>query len=498
MDLASDEGIIGVTTATEEEFLLEDKHNDDFDNGSEERSEGDEGEATGDVHETTTPGAGTDELDMDQVFTAGVEAIHQGKVNAKHLATIWRISHDDATRTIDATSQHSVRSEDPTLSQNYGTNDHMLQYRRIKDYFFMDTFFATSKGGKSSCGNTCCQLFVTDKEFLYVVPMKRKSEVMQAVKQFAKEVGAPDAIMCDMASKQTSAEVEQFCNTIGTTLQALEEGTPWANKAELYIKLMKEAVWKDMWVANSPLPFWDYCLECRARIYNMTACDNLEIRGTNPHTATLCVEGDISNLCQYSWYNWCYYQDHTAKFPHNQEVLGRVLGAAHGEGNEMAQWVLKANGNMVPRHSFRPLQTAKIYSDSEKKKRELFDKLIYERYGDSINVVLPKSNKLETERYEDEDEPAKPIPDIEETVDANGHPLNQLPAYDRLLHAEVQLQHDDWVTTGKVKHQASGLDGNMVGKYDNNPMLNSIMYEVEFADRTVKEYGANIIAEDML
>ena len=76
--------------------------------------------------------------------------------------------------------------------------------------------------------------------------------------------------------------------------------------------------------------------------------------------------------------------------------------------------------------------------------------------------------------------------------------MNQLPAYDRLLNAEVQLQHDDRVTTGKVKHRALGPDGNMVGKYDNNPMLNSIMYEVEFADGTVKEYGANIIAENML
>ena len=76
--------------------------------------------------------------------------------------------------------------------------------------------------------------------------------------------------------------------------------------------------------------------------------------------------------------------------------------------------------------------------------------------------------------------------------------MNQLPASDRLLNAEVQLQHDDQVTTGRVKSRALGPDGNMVGKYDNNPMLNSIMYEVEFADRTVKEYGANIIAENML
>ena len=45
------------------------------------------------------------------------------------------------------TFQTSVRTQDPTLSRNYGTNDRVLRYKRIKDYFFMDTFFATKKGG---------------------------------------------------------------------------------------------------------------------------------------------------------------------------------------------------------------------------------------------------------------------------------------------------------------------------------------------------------------
>ena len=66
----------------------------------------------------------------------------------------------------------------------------------------MDTFFATKKGGTLSRGNTCCQLFITDKGFIYVVPMKRKSEVLTAIKLFAKEVGAPDAIVSDMAKEQ--------------------------------------------------------------------------------------------------------------------------------------------------------------------------------------------------------------------------------------------------------------------------------------------------------
>jgi hypothetical protein len=130
----------------------------------------------------------------------------------------------------------------------------MLRYKRINVYFFMDTFFATSKAGKSSRRHTCVQLFVTDKGFVYVIPLKRKKEVMQAVKQFAKEIGAPDAIICDAAGEQTSQELRQFCNDMGTTLHILEEGTPWANKAELYIGLIKEAVRKDMKEADSPIP----------------------------------------------------------------------------------------------------------------------------------------------------------------------------------------------------------------------------------------------------
>ena len=86
----------------------------------------------------------------------------------------------------------------------------------------------------------------SDKGFLYVVPMCRKSEVLQALKQIAKEIGAPTSIIADMSGEQMSHDVRKFCNDIGTTLCALEEGTPWSNKAELYIGLLKEAVRKDM------------------------------------------------------------------------------------------------------------------------------------------------------------------------------------------------------------------------------------------------------------
>ena len=44
--------------------------------------------------------------------------------------------------------------------------------------------------------------------------------------------------------------------------------------------------------------------------------------------------------------------------------------------------------------------------------------------------------------------------------------------------------------TGKVKRRAIGPDGKVIGLYDENPIMNFIIYEVEFPDGQVKEYAA--------
>ena len=49
-----------------------------------------------------------------------------------------------------------------------------------------------------------------------------------------------------------------------------------------------------------------------------------------------------------------------------------------------------------------------------------------------------------------------------------------------------------------MKYHALGPEGKVVGKYDDNPFLNSMMYDVEFVDGQVQEYSANVIADNML
>ena len=314
-NLGSDAINIGATNCYNEDYL---DNNDD------------ELPMTSDMVQNTIDRLGNEE-DMNAFFSSGVHGGPEVGVDARHLSKVWRISYEDAKRTIDATTQYGTHTPSPVMNQNYTTNDRMLRYKQITQYFFMDTLFATKKGGTSSRGNACCQLFVTDKGFIYVVPMKCKSEVLAAIKLFAKEVGAPDAIVSDMAKEQVSQDVRNFCNTICTTLRALEEGTPWSNKAELYIKLMKEAVCKDMKESNCPLRFWDYCLERRVRIYNLTSHDHIKVRGSNPHMETFGEQGDISNLCQFRWYQWCYFRDHKAPFPTTKKCLVVFLAPPEGK-----------------------------------------------------------------------------------------------------------------------------------------------------------------------
>ena len=125
-----------------------------------------------------------------------------------------------------------------------------------------------------------------------------------------KQVGVPVNLVVDAHRAEMSRGVHCFCDQVGTTLRILEKGTPWANWAELYIGLLKEAVRKDMRASHSPMVLWDYAIERRAAIHNLVPRLLFQNNGLSPHAATFGSQGDISNLCNFGWYEWVYYRDH--------------------------------------------------------------------------------------------------------------------------------------------------------------------------------------------
>lgn len=443
-----------------------------------------------------------------QLFTAvTVSATHAEApkgVSPELLSKIWRIDQQTAKRTLEVTSQLNKQDGDSSLARNFSTNDRMQRYRRLKSFFFSDTFFVT-KEAKSTRGFTCMQLFVSDKGFIFVVPMKSVAEFPHALRMFAKEVGVPQALIVDPHRAQTSKEVQQFCHKIGTTLRVLEESTQFANRAELYIGLMKESIRKDIRETHSPLVLWDYCAERRALIFNLTAKNLFQLQGQNPYTATFGEEGDISNLCQFGWYEWVYFRDGSQAFPTMRECLGRCLGPAKNEGNEMAQWILKMNGQIVPRRSLRRLSEAELNptNEIEIRKRQAFDNAIAAKLGDSFSLPpTPLPSHLDDDDaafvpYEDDEESPIEMPDAD-AVDAAGTPVMQQSLADTLINAEVLLPQGESKQLAKVIRRSVDADGHVIGTFNKNPILNTLLYDVEFPDGVTKQYAANLIAENIL
>ena len=97
---------------------------------------------------------------------------------------------------------------------------------------------------------------------------------------------------------------------------------------------------------------------------------------------------------------------------------------------------------VVPRCSLRPLQVAKVHSPEEEERRKIFDACISSKLGTSVTPPGQEAvDELQDtwEEWGDNDEDPRIVPEIEDTVDASGHLLEQQPAYNNIINAEVHL-----------------------------------------------------------
>lgn len=423
-----------------------------------------------------------------------VGAAHHDKpkgITPERLAKVFKIDQSIARRTLQATHQRVKRVQDATLDRSFSNNDRVLRYRHIDTHFFTDTMFASKKIGPSFRGNTCMQVFVTDKGYLKVIPMRTKSQVPQSYKLFFKHVGVPQALICDGSREQTQGEAKKVCDSVGTTVRVLERNKPFSNRAELYIGMVKRAIKKDLRESDAPIRFWDYCAERIEKVNNATAKDLFQLEGQTPHYHVMGQQPDISNICQFGWYEWVYGRDVSRRFPSQSLVLGRALGPAINAGSEMTQWVVVRSGDVVPFGSCRPLTDAEERSPVEKRKRDEFDAAIRARHGDSINSVNDDDIEIDDgigetlEPYSDEEEKPREMPDADNDV------------YDNYVHAELYLPNGDEIERARVVKRHKNSDGKFIGRRHENPILDTRVYDVEFSDGSIKQYSANVIADNM-
>ena len=160
----------------------------------------------------------------------------------------------------------------------------------------MNTYFASKKLGPSIRGFTCAQLFVTDFGWCKVKPMKLRSELPLVQKSVFKEDGVQEKIICDGAPEQVLGEAARLCQLAECTIQQLERGTPWSNRSDGNVGIVKSKILLDLKESNCPMVLWCYDTERGGKILASTYRNIYSIGGQVPVTVITGQQTDISAL----------------------------------------------------------------------------------------------------------------------------------------------------------------------------------------------------------
>jgi hypothetical protein len=170
----------------------------------------------------------------------------------------------------------------------------------------------------------------------------------------------------------------------------------------------------------------------------------------------------------------------------------------------MEQYVLTEKGSIIPRRTLRPLTEEETRQPIMKRRKQSFLLMVKERYGDSMHIVEQTKTMTEEDDndsidyvpYEDDEEIPRTIPESE-VLDYNGKPVNMQSITDQLVGLELNLPQGEMMLPAKVIGVAMNDDGHVIGNPNENPILNTTLYEVQFSDGMIKTYAANTIAENV-
>ena len=430
------------------------------------------------------------------------------KVGPAALAKRWGIGIGTAKKTIDATTQYVVRSmANPTLTRRFATNDKLLRFRRLNCKMYTDTMKAKKKSWYRA--NLYGQVYTTDFGWVGFYPMQSKSQTPETLVELAHDKGIPYKLVMDNAKEQTMGEFRRKARSYGCSIRQIPTYSPWLDLAETAVAELKKGGARAMVSTKCPRLLWDHCFEWRAKVTSHTARSHYKLQGQVPETILTGQTVDISALAEYGWYSWVKF----FSFGSKEEELGRWLGPAEDHvGSAMTSKILMKNCHIYMTATLRPLTQQEWDSPDERRARDSFDKDIHRRLGaplieaDVISIdpdALTPEYKPYADEHEgqhshvlDADELHGPTTDkdtdnIVEDGDTPG--LN-----DQYVGATVDIQFKGEKRSARVVERARNDDGQYEGEANDNPLLDTRKYIVEFPNGELSEYTANVIAESMI
>ena len=135
----------------------------------------------------------------------------------------------------------------------------------------------------------------------------------------------------------------------------------------------------------------------------------------------------------------------------------------------MTAKALKPNGQLLHVSTYRPLSDDEMQHPGEKRKRDQYDSMLRKKLGKLLSVADLEELGIHTpeyELYEDDHEGGHQHAD-------NAEDLVTEEMGDQCIGAEVSLPKNGQLCTGKVIHRQCNDCGDVIGKANQNPILDT-------------------------
>jgi hypothetical protein len=214
------------------------------------------------------------------------------KVGPEELSRKWNIGLQMAKDTLDATTQHGVRTAVHPMSRQLRVDHLHLHRPRLKGMWFLDTMIAKVK---SLLGNKCANVF-TNGKFTKVVPMTSHKEAAESLIDFTDHVGIPEMLMMDGVTEFTGGHTDfiKQARRMRIKLHMAEQGRKNQNHvAEQEIGFLAKR-WKlRMQKKKVPSRLWDYGLVYEGELLSMIS------RGKDGRSGYEEVTGNTPNISEW-------------------------------------------------------------------------------------------------------------------------------------------------------------------------------------------------------
>ena len=426
---------------------------------------------------------------------AFISADRHSNTTPEDLSEVWNISIEQATMTLQATTQNHIRSAVMPLSRRYRT-DRMYEPKRLRCNMASDTMDPRMDGLH---GNRYCQVYGNKLMFAEAYPIAKKNDCEDALHQFLTDYRAPDNMITDGSREQTAAgsEFQKVLrkNHIPSTIT--QPHRPNQNPAETGIRELRKRWYRAIFRTNCPKALWNYGLPHFAKLMQLTASNAASLQGRTPLEVVTGETPDISQYLDFGWYDWVWFKENAGL---DVPRLGRFLGIANSASNLMSFYILPISGRPIVAGTVQRVTHLELQTDSVQERVHEYNRKIADKSKEGRIAMdgVPPPDEWSDLLEDDEDFAAEfnclfdnpEVAEADDTFDPD--------SFDLYLNMELAVDHGgNHPEFARVTKRLRDHRGLPIGTANDNPILDTWMYEVEYADRSKQALAANVIAENM-